>query len=127
MKLGFAKVILDMPSDSRLVWTGFNTICYEDRELVVQLLLRYDGSIFAKDYKNKTGLRHRDYNEGAARTSYGPTGTITRLEYWTSGRLHRPVQIGPAVIQFDLSGLLEYEEYWVDDQPVYNDPLLTKI
>lgn len=119
MKLSLARAILEIPSGSNIKWLHDLVMCYEEGSLLVHLILRPDGNVSTKVYRNSSDYPHRDYNDGPARTMFDGDGLVLRVEYWSEGTLHRPVGIGPAVTSFDSKGAVVSEQYWEHDNLLF--------
>jgi len=62
----------------------------------------------------KAGLLHREGDQPAVITRF-PCGGIKEFAYFEFGRLHRLVELGPAVMRYSENGQLVASEFWQFD------------
>ena len=115
MKLFWAKAITNAPPDARLF--------HEEKRIEYNLQNFYvceryypDGGMLWREYRTKlengSFTRNRDFLDGPALEIFYKDGSIRSQFYYHKSALHRPPELGPAVISYTETGRL-IEEYWI--------------
>jgi len=120
LKLAWAKSIISAP-ESAVIIPEIKQIRYDLDGLNVCESFYSNGEIFWREHRKRVDdscfLRHRDHNAGPALEVWYENGLIRSRSFYQNSGLHRPPEIGPAVIFYSESGYV-IEEYWVDGERV---------
>jgi len=98
---------------SEFYW--FNNELHRPCEDGPAVIVRSEGFLLEKEYYVH-GKKHNEY--GPAKIYYYNNGNIFRLFYMINNKLHRPIEEGPAFIEYDRDGNIVDEQFWVDGVPI---------
>ncbi len=81
---------------------------------VVLTTCQLSGDIVWEEWYNEDGLRHRPNGPASTLYNLDNNDKPSRQEWFKNGILHRPIENGPAVIEYDDDGNVVLEKYIED-------------